>query len=58
MVLPEAVWYSVVSDTADDRRFLHASALVGPALSLRGLPLCGRAVVAPRRFHVTIIALN
>jgi len=61
MVLPEAVWYSVVSDTADDRRFLCAtrfSTRRPRSVSLHGLPLRSRAVVAPRRFHFTIIALT
>jgi len=61
MVLPEVVWYSVVSDTADDGRFLRTTRFSTRrplSVSLRGLPLCGRAVVAPRRFHFTIIALT
>jgi len=48
MVLPEAVWYSVVSDTAEAIFTRYA----------RGLPLRGQAVVAPSRLHFTIIALT
>jgi len=60
MVLPETVWYSVVSDTADGR-FLRVTCFSTRrplSVSLRGLPLRGQAVVAPRRFHFTIIALT
>lgn len=46
MVLPEEVGYSVVSDATDDFHAIHASVLVVlHSVSLRGLPLCGRAVV-------------
>jgi hypothetical protein len=60
-LLPEAVWNSGVSVATEDRPFLLAalfSTRQSHSVSLCGLSLCGRAVVAPRRFHFTITALT
>ena len=61
-LLPEAVWNSVVvSVSTEDRRFLSAtrfSTQRSRSVSLCGLPLFGRAIVAPRCFHFTITALT
>jgi hypothetical protein len=53
-LLPEAVWNSVVSVATKDRWFLrdmYFSTRRSHSVSLCGLPLCGWAGVAPRRFH-------
>ena len=59
--LPEAVWNSVVSVATENRPFLRVtcfSTWQSHSVSLCGLPLCGWAVVTPRRFHFTITALT
>ena len=71
MLLPEAVWNSVVSVATEARRFLlffkkkgfyllllflRASALCGPVLLC--LALRGWAVVAPRLFHLTTTSIT
>ena len=56
MLLPEAIWNSLVSDSTEDRHCELQHSLA--PLSLCGLSLRGRAVVAPRRFHFTITALT
>ena len=52
---------SELTVATEDRLFLLATCLStrwSRSVSLRGLPLCGWAVVAPRCFHVTIMALS
>jgi hypothetical protein len=56
VVLPEAVWNSVVGVASEDIRFLRASALGrSHSVSLCGLKVC---IVAPKHFHFTITALT
>jgi hypothetical protein len=38
--------------------FTHYALQCSRSVSLCGLPLCGRAIIAPRRFHFTITALT
>ena len=56
-LLSEAVWNSVVSVATEDRWFLHITRFSTQVL-WACLPLCGWAIVAPRRFHFTITALT
>ena len=56
MSLPEAIWSSLVKDATEGFYALCASALGGLTVNLRGLLLCGLAVVVARRFHFTLIA--
>jgi hypothetical protein len=51
---PESVWNLVVNDATEDRQFFTCKTLQ----LVCGLPLCGWAVVAPKRFHFTITELT
>jgi hypothetical protein len=54
-------WYSVVSVSTNNRRFLHStrfSTQRSPSVSLCRIQLRGWAIVAPRLFHFTITALT
>lgn len=57
MLLPEAVWSSVVNDSAEDRWLCGTGTQRPCSESLHCLLFHGRAVVAPRCFYFTVIAL-
>jgi hypothetical protein len=60
-LLPKAVWNSVVSVATEDRLFVHAvrfSTQRSHSVRLCRVSLPGRAVLGPRRFQFTIIALT